>query len=73
MQPFGMQGTKKISDLLTDAHIPASEKNAFPVLSHAAGVLCVPSIRRSALAPVQENTQKVLCVKWEIRDNQPES
>lgn len=73
IQPFGMQGTKKISDLLTDAYIPASEKDAYPVLAHAGGVLGVPGIRRSAIAPVQENTHSMLCVKWEISDNHAES
>jgi tRNA(Ile)-lysidine synthase len=73
MQPFGMQGSKKISDLLVDAHIPASEKDAYPIFTHAEGILGVPDIRRSAMAPVQENTHKILCVKWEISDNHAES
>ncbi len=73
MQPFGMQGSKKISDLLVDAHIPASEKDAYPIFTHAEGILGVPDIRRSAMAPVQENTHKILCVKWEISDNRAES
>jgi tRNA(Ile)-lysidine synthase len=73
IQPFGMPGTKKISDLLTDAHVPASEKDAYPVLTHAGGVLGVPGIRRSAVAPVQETTHRLLCVKWEISENHAES
>jgi tRNA(Ile)-lysidine synthase len=73
IQPFGMQGSKKISDLLVDAHIAASEKDSYPVLAHADGVLGVAAIRRSATAPVQENTHNILCVKWEISDNHAES
>lgn len=73
IQPFGMQGSKKISDLLTDAHVPVSEKDAYPVLTHAGGVLGVPGIRRSAIAPVQETTHRLLCVKWEISENHAES
>ncbi len=69
IQPFGMQGSKKISDLLTDAHIPASEKDAYPIMAHAGGVLGVPAIRRAATAPVHENTQRILCVQWEIAEN----
>lgn len=72
IQPFGMQGSKKISDLLTDAHIPASEKDSYPILAHSDGVLGVPGIRRAAAAPVQENTQRVLCVQWEIAENHAE-
>ena len=72
IEPFGMQGTKKISDLLTDAHIPASEKDLYPVFAHAGGVLGVPGIRRAAAAPVQETTQRILCVKWEISENHAE-
>ena len=73
IQPFGMKGSKKISDLLVDAHVAASEKDMYPVLAHAEGVLGVIDIRRSALVPVQENTHSILCVNWEISDNQPES
>jgi tRNA(Ile)-lysidine synthase len=73
IQPFGMQGTKKISDLLVDAHIAASEKDLYPVLAHAEGVLGVFDLRRSAKAPVQESTHSTLCVKWEISDNHAES
>lgn len=69
MQPFGMQGSKKISDLLVDAHIAVSEKDTYPVFADAGGILGVPDIRRSAMAPVQENTHTILCVKWEISDN----
>ena len=69
MQPFGMQGSKKISDLLVDAHIAVSEKDTYPVFAEAGGILGVPDIRRSAMAPVQENTHTILCVKWEISDN----
>jgi tRNA(Ile)-lysidine synthase len=70
--PFGMTGSKKISDLLTDVYIPASEKDVYPVFAHAGGVLGVPGIRRAAAAPVQENTHSVLCVKWEISENHAE-
>jgi len=72
IEPFGMRGSKKISDLLTDAHISASEKDSYPVFAHAGGVLGVPGIRRAAAAPVQEITQRILCVKWEISENHAE-
>jgi len=72
IEPFGMTGSKKISDLLTDAHIPSSEKDAYPVFGHAAGILGVPGIRRAAAAAVRETTHRILCVKWEISENHAE-
>jgi len=72
IEPFGMTGSKKISDLLTDAHIPSSEKGAYPVFGHAAGILGVLGIRRAAAAAVRETTHRILCVKWEISENHAE-
>ena len=62
--PFGMNGSRKVSDILTDLHIPASDKPAYPVVETENGVLGVLPFRRSSLLPVNEKTQRVLCIEW---------
>lgn len=69
MQPFGMQGSKKISDIMVDAHIAASEKDAYPVISDAAQVLGIPGIRRSSAAPINGLTKNLLVVKWQTLES----
>lgn len=62
--PFGMTGSKKVSDLLTDLHVPASDKPGCPVVECGNGVLAVLPHRRSAALPISDKTKLVMCVEW---------
>lgn len=62
--PFGMSGSRKVSDILTDKYVPASDKPACPVIDCENGIVGVLPYRRSALFPVTEFTTKVLCIEW---------
>jgi tRNA(Ile)-lysidine synthase len=42
--PFGMRGTKKLSDLLIDRKIPLSRREAIPVFEDGRGVFWLPGI-----------------------------
>lgn len=69
IEPFGMEGSKTISKLLTDAKLSAWDgKSVYPVLVHRRDgkdeVLSVPGIRRSKHAPITESTQAVLEVTF---------
>ncbi len=64
MRPFGMKGVRKVSDIFSDLHLSASQKNSVWLLT-AVGetdeeVLWVAGIRSSALYPVGEDCKLVL-------------
>lgn len=52
MQPRGMEGTKKLSDILIDARIPRPLRSHVPVLTDSRGqILWIAGLRRAAAAP----------------------
>lgn len=65
MRPFGMKGTKLVSDILAEAGIPASERKNSYVLTFDNNIIWVPGIRASALYPVTDKTTKILEIRHE--------
>jgi tRNA(Ile)-lysidine synthase len=64
MQPYGLNGTKKVKDMFIDAKIPPSQRDAIPVIVDAKGqVLWIPGLRHSKHAPVHTETVQVLHMK----------
>ena len=55
IHPFGMNGSKLLSDLFIDAHIDRFEKESWPVLCMDDQVIWVPGLRSSEL---QRSTKK---------------
>jgi tRNA(Ile)-lysidine synthase len=45
MAPLGLEGTKKLQDLLVDAHVPRSERDAIPIFENERGIVWVGGIR----------------------------
>ncbi len=69
IEPFGLDGSKTISKLLTDAKLSSWDgKSVYPVLVHRRDgkdeILSVPGIRRSKHAPLRESTAAVLEVRF---------
>jgi tRNA(Ile)-lysidine synthase len=70
IEPFGLDGSKTISKLLTDAKLSSWDgKSVYPVLIHRFDgkdeILSVPGIRRSKHAPLNETTKAVLEVRFD--------
>jgi tRNA(Ile)-lysidine synthase len=64
MQPYGLNGTKKVKDMFIDAKIPPSERDAVPLIVDAKGqVLWIPGLRYSKHAPVHTDTVHMLHLK----------
>jgi tRNA(Ile)-lysidine synthase len=61
--PFGMEHEKKVKALLIDEKIPFWEREAIPVVSDAHRIIWVAGVRRSAHAPVNEKTKRVLKIE----------
>jgi tRNA(Ile)-lysidine synthase len=61
--PFGLKGTKKISDFFIDSKIPRHLRDRIPLLVEGEDILWVVGFRRGDKARVTEKTRKILEVE----------
>ena len=71
MQPFGMEGTQSLKDLFINSKVAFSFRPSVPLLCDNTGVLWAVGIRRSARAPVTDDTETVLAVKAHTSEAPP--
>lgn len=64
-RPWGMQGSRKIKEILIDAKIPAGSRKNFPLVVSGDEILWIPGIRRSRAAAIEPATDRVLVIKLE--------
>lgn len=65
MRPFGMRGTKLLSDIMTDLHLNRFEKeDQFVLIDSTGQILWLIGHRTSALNPVTKDTQKILKITY---------
>lgn len=62
--PYGMKGSKKVSDLFSDAKLSIDEKSRAWLLTRNGEILWVIGHRASRNFPVTSSTCNVLVVKW---------
>jgi len=65
ISPWGMEGSKKVKDLLIDLKIPPRERDRMIVIEDTSGVLWAAPHRRSSLAPVMPGSGKALEIRVE--------
>jgi tRNA(Ile)-lysidine synthase len=63
IQPFGMKGSKKLQDVLTDRKIPRARRREIPVLADSESVLWVPGIVRSERMRTDGGAGRILSVE----------
>lgn len=61
--PFGMRGTKKISDLFSDAKLSLSEKEKVWLLEYEGDILWVVGMRASRHFSIKDDTKRILWIK----------
>jgi tRNA(Ile)-lysidine synthase len=64
MRPLGMEGTKKVSDLLTDEKVPRRYRPLTPVVRDRSGVVWVAGVRMSEAHKVDEATKRTIGLEW---------
>lgn len=62
-RPFGMKGTKKLSDLFSDAHLAVTEKERVRVLTRDGVIVWVIGFRQSADFAVTSETREFIELK----------
>lgn len=64
MKVLGLNGSKKVKNMLIDAKIPPRMRNQIPLITDAEGkILWIPGVRRSAHALVRPETGRLLHIK----------
>ncbi len=64
MEPFGMRGSKLVSDILSDAKVPLTAKRGLWILVSGDKVLWIPGLRASRHYAVTNLTSRVLKVSY---------
>lgn len=66
--PFGMKGTRLVSDILSDAKLSAREKEEVKIVESAGKIVWVAGIRASRHYPVTASTRNVAVIKLRKED-----
>jgi tRNA(Ile)-lysidine synthase len=61
--PFGMKGTKKLSDLFIDRKVPLSRRGAIPVFEDARGVFWIPGVAAAERTRIAPGARSALRIK----------
>jgi tRNA(Ile)-lysidine synthetase-like protein len=65
LRPMGLDGSKLVSDVLTDAGLTGADRRHALVVEDGAGILWVAGVRRSDRAPVNEETREAAALTLE--------
>jgi tRNA(Ile)-lysidine synthase len=65
MRPLGMQGTRKVSDLLVDAKVPKRARAAVPVVRDGERIVWLAGVRMSDEFRVTPETEKAVRLEWQ--------
>jgi tRNA(Ile)-lysidine synthase len=63
MRPFGMSGTKKLSDIFIDKKIPAGERPTSLVIADAHDILWVVGVATSEKCRVRNETREIVSIR----------
>jgi tRNA(Ile)-lysidine synthase len=63
LQPLGMEGTKKLSDIFIDKKIPKGKREHIPLVADGKSVLWIPEIALSQRVKITDMTEKVVKVE----------
>lgn len=64
MQPFGMEGSRKLSDLLVDGKVPRRKRAAVPVVRDGEHIVWLAGVRMSEQYRVTGDTTRPIRLTW---------
>lgn len=70
MQPLGMCGTKKLQDVMVDAKVPRSDRNAVPIVVSTNGIVWAVGLRIAEWAKVDKNSTNLVQIRF-VPDQNP--
>lgn len=60
IKPFGMKGSSLLSDIFTGNKLNLADKQNYPVVDSADGIIWLPGLKNSRLFPVTDSTENIL-------------
>ena len=66
LAPFGMKGTRLVSDIYSDAKIGVARRNRYPLLVLGDKVLWVCGLRASRHYAVTPRTERILMIRYSL-------
>jgi tRNA(Ile)-lysidine synthase len=72
MRPLGMDGSRKLSDLLVDAKVPRRDRGATPVVRDGETIVWLAGVRMSEEYRVGAETARAVRLTWEPEEPAPE-
>ncbi len=69
MRPFGMSGSRKLSDLLTDAKVPRRMRGSIPVIRDGDRIVWLAGVRMSEEYRVGPGTERAMRLTWDRVDS----
>lgn len=64
IKPYGMKGSKKVSDIFNDMKIPVARKSSVPMIVKGNEILWIAGIRASSLYPVTPLSDRFVTVRY---------
>lgn len=64
MRPFGFSGHKQIKSIFMEMKIPVEVRDKKPLVVAGEDIIWIPGIRRSIIAPVSDQTTRILRLIW---------
>lgn len=64
MRPLGMEGSRKLSDLLTDAKVPRRTRGSVPVVRDGERIVWLAGVRMSHEYRVTDKTERAIRLTW---------
>lgn len=64
IQPFGMNGNKKLKDLFIDKKVPIDEREKIPIIVDESDIIWVVGVRTSEKYKITSYTKNVLVIKY---------
>jgi tRNA(Ile)-lysidine synthase len=71
MQPLGMSGTRKLSDMLTDAKVPRRCREAIPVVRDGERIVWLAGVRMAEDYRITDSTKRAVRLTWTPKDMCP--
>lgn len=62
--PFGMKGSRLVSDIFSDAKLPVNEKNTVWLLTRDDTILWIAGMRASRHFAVTPSTRRILALRY---------
>lgn len=64
VKPYGMHGSRKVSDIFSDMKVPVGIKDRIPLLTCGGDIVWIAPLRASSLYPVTSATKEFLTVRY---------